>query len=170
MDDDKVNPPQNQSGTVFESVPADNLQPEEVAPDVAEPTGEDVSQGQDLPSDSSPLVFEENKSKYFIIAGGAIFFLLILIFFLKLIFGAKAPPKDITLTYWGLWEDKEVFAPLITDYQRKNPGIKIDYQKMTPQDYRDKLLLEKRRYNGACRKVRLRKIDNNLSTAWPEED
>ncbi|OGK10326.1 hypothetical protein A2767_07185 [Candidatus Roizmanbacteria bacterium RIFCSPHIGHO2_01_FULL_35_10] len=148
MDDDKVNPPQNQSGTVFESVPADNLQPEEVAPDVAEPTGEDVSQGQDLPSDSSPLVFEENKSKYFIIAGGAIFFLLILIFFLKLIFGAKAPPKDITLTYWGLWEDKEVFAPLITDYQRKNPGIKIDYQKMTPQDYRDKLLARSKNGEG----------------------
>lgn len=141
----------NQSGPIYEANPTDNVQPEEVAPDVAEPVGGDVSTfapGGEIPGDVPPPVFEQNKSRYFIIAGGAIFFLLILIFLLRLIFGAKGPTKQITLTYWGLWEDKEVFAPIITDYQRKNPGIKIDYQKMIPQDYRDKLLARSKNGQG----------------------
>src|SRR3989344_3277351 len=156
MDDNKVNPDDNQPfddtqgkpKTVFESVPAENLQPEEVAPDVAEPTGEDLSPGSEIPSEMPPVVFEENKSKYFIIAGGAIFFLLILIFLLRLLFSGKKPVQEVKLIYWGLWEETEVYAPIIADYQRKNPGIKIDYQKMTSQDYRDKLLARSKNGDG----------------------
>ena len=154
MDDNKINPEENQpgqAGQIFESVPEENLKPEEVAPEVAAPNGEEMApepSGSEIPSDVPPVVYEENKSKYFIIAGGAIFFLLILLFFLRVFFGKKAPAKEVKLTYWGLWEEKEVFTSVIEDYQRKNPGVKIDYQKMSAQDYRDKLLARSKNGQG----------------------
>ena len=167
MDDNKINPEENQSFDVaqdksfdstqdkptpiFESVSEENLKPEEVAPEVVAPTGEEMAPeepGTEIPSDVPPVVYEENKSKYFIVAGGAIFFLLILLFFLRVFFGKKTPVKEIKLVYWGLWEEKEVFTPVIEDYQRKNPGVKIDYQKMSAQDYRDKLLVRSKNGEG----------------------
>src|SRR3990167_6050786 len=157
MDDNKTNPEENppetinQSGPIYESVPEENLKPEEVAPEVETASGEGITPevtGGEIPSDIPPVVYEENKNKYFIIAGGAIFFLLVLIVFIRLIFPRKAPVKDVTLTYWGLWEDKEIFAPVIEDYLRKNPGVKIDEQKRAQQDYRDKLLARSKNGQG----------------------
>lgn len=157
MDDNKTNPEENppetinQTGPIYESVPEENLKPEEVAPEVEAPSGEEITSGvpgSEIPSDVPPVVYEENKNKYFIIAGGAIFFLLVLIVFIRLIFTREAPVKDVKLIYWGLWEDKEIFAPVIEDYQRKNPGVKIDYQKMSQQDYRDKLLARSKNGQG----------------------
>ncbi len=158
MDDNKINPEENQSapqqpeqtsqsGPIFESTPEENLKPEEVSPEVIQPSGEELSPvatGSDIP----PVVYQENKNKYLIIAGGAIFFLLVLIFFLRLLFRGKGPVKEVKLSYWGLWEEKEIFTPIIEDYQRKNPGVKIDYQKMTPQDYREKLLARSKNGQG----------------------
>ncbi len=40
----------------------------------------------------------------------------------------KPPAKEVTLTYWGLFEPEEVFAPLIEDYQKLHPDVKIEYQ------------------------------------------
>lgn len=37
--------------------------------------------------------------------------------------------SGVTLTYWGLWEDKNVMEKVILDFERENPNIKIDYQK-----------------------------------------
>ena len=37
--------------------------------------------------------------------------------------------KNVTLTYWGLWEEKEVFGQLISDFERLHPNIKIQYEK-----------------------------------------
>src|SRR3990167_10178776 len=117
MDDDKTNPEENppetinQSGPIYESVPEENLKPEEVAPEVETASGEGITPevtGGEIPSDIPPVVYEENKNKYFIIAGGAIFFLLVLLFFLRVFFGKTAPAKEVKLTSWGLWEEKEV--------------------------------------------------------------
>lgn len=38
-------------------------------------------------------------------------------------------PKDVTLTYWGLWDDATIMAPIIDDFERANPHIKIQYEK-----------------------------------------
>lgn len=80
------------------------------------------------------------NKKYLIIGIFVIFTLLIFYFLLNLFTGAGSEKKDITLTYWGLWEDKEILDPLIADYQTKNPGIKINYVKMDRADYREKLI------------------------------
>jgi len=41
--------------------------------------------------------------------------------------------------YWGLWEDEDTMGEIIKEYEAKNPGIKIIYEKKTPEDYRQKL-------------------------------
>lgn len=167
MNDDNQSQPQNQppqvppieepqsvqpqqGSPVYETIEIGNnspeapqpLQPEEIAPDVSTP--DEATQPQAPteipPGDMPPPVYEENKSKYFIIAGGVVFFLILFVLFLKLLLGGKSAPK-VTLTYWGLWESKDVMDPLIKEYQSKNPNITINYQQMVPTDnYREKLV------------------------------
>ncbi|RLC32698.1 hypothetical protein DRH13_01355, partial [Candidatus Woesebacteria bacterium] len=47
--------------------------------------------------------------------------------------------KETTLTWWGLWEDSSVVAPLISEYEQQNPDVKISYVKQSHQDYRERL-------------------------------
>lgn len=49
----------------------------------------------------------------------------------KLFFSSSQKQKveNVTLVYWGLWEDKTVFSALISEFERNYPNIKIDYQK-----------------------------------------
>lgn len=142
MDDNIKNPPGNQTATpIFETVAVeDKLQPEEVAPEVTNPSTEEVNQTESESSPPLPPMYENNKSKYLMIGVGAVVFILILVLIIKLFFGEKKQKNQIKLTYWGLWEDKEVFEPLIKQYQKNNPNISIEYQKMVPQEYKDRLL------------------------------
>ncbi|MCX7880952.1 MAG: sugar ABC transporter substrate-binding protein [Patescibacteria group bacterium] len=150
MNDNIKDEEKNQLPPIFETVPVDeNLQPEEVSPEVATPTVEEVaSAGPETIEEAPPLVYETNKSKYFIIIGATILFFFLLIFFLKAIFSGSKKPKPISLTYWGLWEEKEIFAPLISLYQQKNSHIKINYEKMSPIDYKDRLLARSKNNQG----------------------
>jgi multiple sugar transport system substrate-binding protein len=47
--------------------------------------------------------------------------------------------KQITLTYWGLWENDDIIKPAITDFEAKNPNIKIQYVKQSQQQYRERV-------------------------------
>ncbi len=112
---------------VFETVPVEEYN---------ETDPRDSSQ-TDVPSYTP----EDNKMKYLIIALAVIFFVVIFIFFIRFLNGLKkGGDKKITLTYWGLWEEMTVFDPLIKTYERKNPNITINYIKMDPRDYREKLI------------------------------
>lgn len=57
---------------------------------------------------------------------------------------SKSKPKkgsgDVTLTYWRLWDDKEVFQPIIDDYQKEHKNIKIEYKKLTYPEYEKTLV------------------------------
>jgi len=44
-----------------------------------------------------------------------------------------------TITWWGLWEEATTVQPLIDTYQSQHPGVKINYIKESPQDYRERL-------------------------------
>lgn len=46
---------------------------------------------------------------------------------------------NVTLTYWGLWEDENVMNPVIADFEKENPSIKVKYEKQDLNDYREKL-------------------------------
>lgn len=161
MDDNNEIPAGNQQPVnqevpqpVFETVPVGNtdLKPEEVAPDVS--ATEDVMAGGVTPevaASSAPMIYEENKMKYVIMAGGILFFILTSIFIFSLLIKrgtSVTKPKDISLTYWGLWEDKEMMDPVIKQYEQKNPGVKIIYEKKTPDDYREKLIVRSQKGQG----------------------
>ena len=71
----------------------------------------------------------------------------LMLFFLR-VFRKPAEPQEITLTYWGLWEEEAVFAPIIESFQRKHPHIKILYQNSSPQQYRERLVAAIREGEG----------------------
>lgn len=52
---------------------------------------------------------------------------LALVFILPRLKPGKAP--DVTLTYWGVWEEPAVFADVIADFQKSHPNITIRYEK-----------------------------------------
>lgn len=43
------------------------------------------------------------------------------------------------LVWWGLWEDEDIIAPLIEEYEAANPNVSIKYQKNDKEDYRERL-------------------------------
>lgn len=47
--------------------------------------------------------------------------------------------KVVTLNYWGLWEDATTMNGVISDFESKNPGIKIKYTRNLRSDYRTRL-------------------------------
>lgn len=52
---------------------------------------------------------------------------------------SQTATKQITLTYWGLWEPKEVMGDVLKDFETAHPGVLVNYVKQSPQDYRDRL-------------------------------
>lgn len=142
MDDDKINSQENQPPKPpFETVPI-----EEVSPEVTEPASPDIKPGEEISPTNIPP-YEENKMKYFIIGAGIGIFILIFFFIFKLIFGNKKV-TPVTLTYWGLWEEEQVFHPLIEEYKKRNPNVSISYQKMDPVNYREKLIVRSKNNQG----------------------
>jgi len=73
----------------------------------------------------------------FILGGIA---LLIIVLFALNFFGKKTPVSQKTdLVYWGLWEPTSVLSNIITEYEEKNPSVKITYRLHQTQDYRLRL-------------------------------
>ncbi|MEK7110153.1 MAG: extracellular solute-binding protein, partial [Patescibacteria group bacterium] len=131
MDDDKIIPEENQPEVNRQEEPVVEEAPQDMTtPNVELPP----------PDDQAPPVYQENNNQYIFIIGGAILFLILFIVIIRAIFFSKPNNKPVNLIYWGLWEDREVMEPLIASYQQKNPNIKITYQKMQPQSYREKLV------------------------------
>jgi multiple sugar transport system substrate-binding protein len=120
----------------------EEVQPEEVAPEVATP--EQAANSTPIPPPPAggqpPSMFNKHYLKFALMGAAAGVFILIFVFLMKALLGGVGKKENITLQYWGLWEDKETYAPLIAEYEAKNPNVKIVYQKMAPQDYREKLL------------------------------
>jgi multiple sugar transport system substrate-binding protein len=116
---------------------------EEVAPNVESPEQIQGSIPPEMPPDSPP-VYEEKNNKFLFIGGILLFFIIvfgsIFWFFLKDAFFKSGPAEKVTLTYWGLWDEKAIYDGVIQEYQSKNPNVTINYEKMAPADYRDRLL------------------------------
>lgn len=97
-----------------------------------------------------PLIFanrEEKKSPKFnprrLIKFGSlpIIILAVLLVILNIILPRfnNSEQKVVTLTYWGIKEDSGILAPLISDFEKENPNIRIIYSKQDRIDYREKL-------------------------------
>ncbi len=83
--------------------------------------------------------------------GGSAFFRRLLLFVLILVFlgglafggrfiyGMLSGAKEVTITYWGLWENDAIVRPLIADFEANNPKIKVQYVKQNHRQYRERL-------------------------------
>jgi len=49
-------------------------------------------------------------------------------------------PEEITLTYFGLWDDKDILEPFIESFEKEYPQITIEYKKLSWDDYRDQFI------------------------------
>ncbi len=103
-------------------------------------------------SDTSGGFFSGKKKLIFIILG--ILIVLGLIFFVlwAFIFNRNDNSnKEVTLTYWGVWEDAAVLQPIFDDFHRENPNIIIQYEKIdvkTLGDYVKRLQTRTEEGNG----------------------
>lgn len=57
----------------------------------------------------------------------------------KFIFGRVAGAKEVTITYWGLWENDPTVASVIADFESAHPKVKVTYAKQSPRQYRERL-------------------------------
>jgi len=57
----------------------------------------------------------------------------------KFVLGFLAGSKEVTISYWGLWENDANVRSVITDFEVKNPKIKVSYVKQSPRQYRERL-------------------------------
>lgn len=151
MDDNNENLKKNQQfekeRPVFETLTVDENAKIEETPEEIE-TIETSTQKSPL-GDGIPPIFEESKKQYFlIIIIGVIFFFFFIFFIIKNLFNINKNSNPVNLIYWGLWEDKQIIQPLIDEYQQKNPNVKIEYIKMSPENYRDKLIARSKLNQG----------------------
>ncbi|MDO8341151.1 MAG: extracellular solute-binding protein [Candidatus Woesebacteria bacterium] len=80
-----------------------------------------------------------SKKIIFIVIG--ILLALIAVFFAVkfLISGKSSILSSNEVIWWGMWEDEISVSTLISEYQAKNPKVKIKYVRQSKEDYRERL-------------------------------
>lgn len=101
---------------------------------------------QELPTSPAPSMF----FKILKILLGAVIVLAVIFLIFNFVLPRLFPSKinKVSLTYWGLWEDISVIAPIISDFEKQHPNIKIDYSKQDIKQYRERLITRSNNGNG----------------------
>jgi len=97
---------------------------------------------------SAPLPSKLSQTLKVLLGIAIILGIILLVY--KLVLPKLFPTKigQITLTYWGTQEDISVMTPVIADFEKKHPNIKIEYSKQDQDQYRDKLVTRTKNGNG----------------------
>jgi hypothetical protein len=122
---DSVGPPAGDGSDVTDQSTSD---------DQSEATDEGYSEEE--PPSGIPGLLGNSIVKKVLIAIGVIILLLLVIF---LIIPKGQPNKQVTLQWWGLWEDSSTMQALILDFEKTHPDITINYVKNDPSQYFDRL-------------------------------
>lgn len=116
--------------------------PEQTPAEYAEAVPQGDNLEQYVPPEPPPLSPGERVMTIFKRFGIPIILIIVAIglvfIFLRFLRGGGSK-KEITLNYWMLWEDEKAYLPLIDEYQKKNPTVKIVISKQTPKEYRERL-------------------------------
>jgi len=56
--------------------------------------------------------------------------------------------KDVTITYWGLFEDENIVRPVLDQFEEENPHIKVEYKKQDLAQYIERLMVRSSNGNG----------------------
>ncbi len=77
--------------------------------------------------------------KLVLIAIGVLVLLVVAFFVVKNLMSSKEKSVGGEIVWWGLWEDEASVKTLISEYEAKNPKIKIKYVRQSKEDYRERL-------------------------------
>jgi multiple sugar transport system substrate-binding protein len=112
----------------------------------AQPTGNTISEG--VPSfqqgTAKPAPSSSISAKMIGLVVGGLALVLIAFLGIRALMSNQAAPststtKQVSLTWWGLWEPNEVLNGLIQDFQTQNPGVTVTYSQQSVKDYRERL-------------------------------
>lgn len=119
--------------------------PRETAPQKTPEEASPPPPSYQAPDSAKPPVVKPSPLKIILPIIAGVLVIGLIVFAITKIFGTKStsksasPGKTITLTYYGLWEPSSVMKPVIDEFEKQNPGIKISYQLQSPQDYQDRV-------------------------------
>lgn len=75
-----------------------------------------------------------------LIIGIISFIILVVIILFVVLPATRQNSQQVTLTYWGLWESPSIMQSTISDFERQNPTIHIQYSMEDPTKYSERLL------------------------------
>jgi len=113
-------------------VPPPPVSPQPKAPSMNAPTPTQTA------APAAPPPAKKSPKKILMIVGAIVALIIVIILGWNLLSGG-GKKDEVTITWWGLWEDSTIVSPLIEEYQSQNPGIKINYVNQSKQDYRERL-------------------------------
>ena len=128
--------------TIFQPQPAIVNQPQ---PEVLVNNPSVPPAPSELPSSPPSIFFKILKIGLGVVIVLAVIFL-VFNFILPKFF--KKSVSTTTLVYWGLWEDFPQMQPIISDFEREHPNIKINYSKQDIKQYRERLVTRSNNGNG----------------------
>lgn len=91
------------------------------------------------PPASPPTGGSSRLFRTLLLIGGIVGAIILVIVFGRSAFTKVAQDKEVTVTYWGLWENDATVRGMIADFEAKNPKIKVQYIKQSPKQYRERL-------------------------------
>ncbi|KKR02561.1 MAG: extracellular solute-binding protein [Candidatus Yanofskybacteria bacterium GW2011_GWA1_39_13] len=79
-----------------------------------------------------------NKVYYILVGSIAVAVFVTVILILRGVGGGTL--QTATLEFWGVFDDRNAFEKVISDFQTQNPGIKVLYQQFSYEEYEKKLI------------------------------
>lgn len=127
-----------------EMIPAEEISPE--TPPIEPISSEEAAAEIPLtPTEPAQAFHAEGKSplgtikKFLPIILGLILVVALVVLVIKVILPRFQKAKEITLTYWGLWEPDSVMRQAITDWNKEHPNVKVNYSMQSKEQYRERL-------------------------------
>ncbi|HLD24787.1 MAG TPA: extracellular solute-binding protein [Patescibacteria group bacterium] len=114
--------------------PADTAAPPPPPANPFIPAIEGAGNSAPPPKGKSPIV------RLLLLLGGIVVLVFVVQLVFKMLSGGKViPSKEVTITYWGLWENDALFRQFIADFESTHPKIKVQYTQQSPKQYRERL-------------------------------
>jgi multiple sugar transport system substrate-binding protein len=123
---------QTQAGSLSQNFPnPEGIQRPQVQPTLQNPYFHESSPGGS---------FGKFKKIFSILIGLFVVVGLVILVVNLLHFGSNnSSSGQVTLTYWGLFEDNNVMQGIISDFEAQNPNIKVEYTMQDINQYKDRL-------------------------------
>jgi len=111
------------------------LPPRQVAPEIEEKPVETIPTEPELREEQP----KKTLPKLLLLIPVILVLGVILVMVMKNFAGKTIKNGQVVLNYWGLWEDSSIMDGVIADFEKQNPGIKINYTKNQKTNYRSRL-------------------------------